>query len=280
MRSIAENEDRLQLIADLNFVVSPLMAAMGMAIGNRNVDAAVSAACSVLDECVRLAPKPSNSSPMIRGDNGLRHFIGLFEHLGGNIDEASLALAYVGFTGHLTKRIAFGEAVAYLTELNNALYDIGALKPNIKEALDDRLNMIALKETADEFDKEIRSAEDTLVSRIMPDEKSVRDRPQPEEAAPLMCANDLTDEDELHDQIRQASVEVSPDDEPAAAIDSGTRIFDLTDEVTIVATDITTRRMKKRKSQPAEPPQLLLVEDFEYTESGSEAKEERGSAGV
>jgi hypothetical protein len=38
--------------------------------------------------------------------------------------------------------------------------------------------------------------------------------------------------------------------------------------------------MKKRKSQPAEPPQLLLVEDFEYTESGSEAKEERGSAGV
>ena len=280
-RSIVENEDRLQLIADLNFTVSPLMAAVGTAISDRDVDTSVSVACSVLDECVRLAPRPSDSSLVIRGDDGLRHFIGLFEHLGGNIDEASLALAYVGLTGHLTKRITFGEAVAHLTELNNALYDIGALRPNIKEALDDRLNMIGLKETVDEIDKEIRSAEEpTLALRTETDEKSVRDESQQEEAAPLRRFDSLTEDDELHDQIRQASVEATPEDELAASVDSSTKISDSTEEVTIVATDIITGRMKKQKTKSAEPAQLLLVEDFEYTESSSEAKEERGSAGV
>jgi hypothetical protein len=280
-RSIAENEDRLQLIADLNFIVSPLMAAVGTAISTGDADATVSVACSILDECVRLAPKPSESSPVIRGDDGLRHFIGLFEYLGGNIEEASLALAYVGLTGHLTKRITFGEAVAHLTQLNNALYDIGALRPNIKEALDDRLNMIGLKETVDEIDKEIRSAEEpTPASRAKTDEEGVRNELQPEEAAHLKRFDSLTEDDELHDQIRQASVEVSPDDEPVALVDSGTKISDSTEEVTIVATDIIAGRMKKQKSKPAEPAQLLLIEDFEYMKSGSEAKEERGSAGV
>jgi len=278
--SIMENKDRLQLIADLNFIVSPLVAAVGTAIAKGDVDAAVSVACSILDECVRLAPHPSDASPVIRGDDGLRHFIGLFEHLGGNIEEVSLALAYVGLTGHLTKRITFGEAAAHLTELNNALYDIGALRPSIKEALDDRLNMVALKETVDEIDKETGSAEKpTLASRAKIDEKGVRDEPRPEEAAPLEHSDSLTEDDELHDQIRQASVEVSPESEPDAPVDSGTKISDPTEEVTIVATDIT-GRMKKRKSKPAEPGQLLLIEDFEYTESGSEASEERESAGV
>jgi hypothetical protein len=278
--SILENEDRLQLIADLNFVVSPLLATVGNAINSNDVDAAVNIACSVLDECVRLAPKAAEASSVIRGDEGLRMFIGLFEHLGGNIEETKLALAYVGLTGHITKRITFGEAVSHVTELVNSLYDIGALRPNIKEILDDRLNMIALKEAVEEIDKEMQSEEEhTLKTEAISIRPTDAEQRNPEQPSSFDNTDRLACDLDLHKQILHASAEPpQPDDsnnlENLSITESGS-----SDDIAIVGADIVKGSMKKQKSRPKEPAQLVL-DDFEYIRSSGESKTGRESAGV
>jgi hypothetical protein len=278
-KSIEENEDRLKLIADLNFIVSPLIATVGDAISNCDVDATVNVACSVLDECVRLAPKTSNSLSVIRGDEGLRKFIGLFEHLGGNIAETNLALAYVGLTEHLIKPINFGEAVTYLTELNNSLYDIGALKPHIKELLDDKLNMIALKETIEEIDKDMQSEDEETKSPV-PTSVESRDEAQLEVPLTSDTADTIEENAELYDQIRHASVdypqaEISDKDEMSEREVAGSD-----EELAVVGADIVAGRTQKRKSKSKEPAQLSLISEFEHLPASSEVKEERGSAGA
>jgi len=279
--SIEENEDRLKLIADLNFIVSPLIATVGDAISRNDVNTTVNVACSVLDECVRLAPKASNSLTAIKGDDGLSKFIGLFEYLGGNIEETNLALAYVGLTGHVIKPLNFAEAVTFLTELNNSLYDIGALRPNIKEALDDRLNMIAMKETIQEIDKEMKSDEDVASITepvILEDEYS--EEIQPEEPASFESADVVAEVVELHNQILHASVDETNSEEPKIQEEREVSVEDLSAEIAIVGADIVAGRMKKRKGKSKESTQLSLIDEFEYMPSSSETKEERGSAGV
>jgi len=281
VQSIEENEDRLKLIADLNFIVSPLIATVGDAISRNDVNTTVNVACSVLDECVRLAPKVSSSSAAIRGDDGLSKFIGLFEHLGGNIEETNLALAYVGLTGHVIRPLTFAEAVTYLTELNNSLYDIGALRPNIKEALDDRLNMIAMKETIHEIDKEMKSDEETAsVTESVTLEHEYSEEIQPEEPASFDSADVVVEEAELHSQILHASVDESHSEEPEIQEESEVAAEDPSAEIAIVGADIVAGRMKKRKGKSKESTQLSLIDEFEYIPASSEVKEERGSAGV
>ncbi|MFW9871466.1 MAG: hypothetical protein ACFFEL_17695, partial [Candidatus Thorarchaeota archaeon] len=202
-QSINDNEDKLILIGDLNFVVSPLIAAAGRSLEKGDVDAAVNAACAVLDECVRLAPpaSTSNSISLRSADEGLRKFLGLFEDLGGVEEEEPLALSYVGLTGHVTKRIDFNEAVKHLTELNNALYHVGALRPDIKEAIDDQLNKQAMKQAVEEIDKELAEEEP-----LLPDEpQNLGD--ESETTNIRSGENIAAEEEELHDMIRDASVE-------------------------------------------------------------------------
>jgi hypothetical protein len=279
-QSIEANEDRLKLIADLNFVVSPLIATVGDAITNNDVNSTVNVTCSVLDECVRLAPKVSNALSPIRGDDGLRKFIGLFEYLGGIIEETNLALAYVGLTGHMTKPITFGEAVAYLTELNNSLYNIGALKPNIKESLDDRLNMIALKEAVEEIDKDIQSEEELITSPDLSIAEPNDDEPQPEELVTNASIDIATENAEFYNQIRHASI-----DEQHTEEQDSSEIPDIASEATsteidVVGADIVAGKTKKRKRRPKELEQLSIFDDFEHITAGSEVKEEGESAGV
>ncbi|MHA2081875.1 MAG: hypothetical protein ACW99H_12105 [Candidatus Thorarchaeota archaeon] len=202
-QSILDNEDKLILIGDLNFVVSPLIATAGRALEEGDVDAAVSAACSVLDECVRLAPleSNSNSAAMISADVGLRKFLGLFEYLGGVEEEEGLALAYVGFTGHVTKTVTFTEAVEHLTQLNNALYHIGALRPDIKDSIDDHLNQRAMKETVEAIEKEIASDEVEISTPT-----KTTDPVEVEESEPVTKEVHEDDEDFL-DEILHASVD-------------------------------------------------------------------------
>lgn len=275
-KSIEENEDKLHLIGDLNFIVSPLIATIGPVISKSDVDGTVNIACSVLDECVRLAPKPSNSSSLIRGDDGLRKFIGLFEHLGGNVEETDLALAYVGLTGHLTKPITFPEAVQHLTELNNALYDIGALRPDIKENVDDHLNMIALKEAVVEIDKEMAKETDIDLPEVI---TPVDEEIEPEEPVAFESTDVYSDEDDIHDLILHASVEEihASKDEPDESEMTGS---DGSEEIKVVGADIVAGRMKKRKIKPKETAQLSLFDDYEMIRAGSETKEESGSAGA
>lgn len=256
-QSIIENEDKLELIGTLNFVVSPLIAAAGRALEEGDVDTVVSAACSVLDECVRLAPLESNSESTVMqtADVGLRKFIGLFEDLGLVEDEEALALAYVGLTSHVTKTISFGEAVEYLTQLNDSLYNIGALRPDIKDTIDDHLNKRAMKETIEEINKEMES-EDVEISSSIQTEES----PKAEEVEATPDEEHEEDE-ELMDMMLHASVEVSSsnegptDDEPMMNI-TGADVVNASER-------------KKKKSKDTQ--QLSLLDEIEMDEERESA---------
>jgi len=264
--SIQENEERLHLIGDLSFVVSPLIAATNTTIEKNDVNATVNIACSVLDECVRLSPIESESKTLLMGDLGLRKFIGLFEHLGGYAEEEKLALAYVGLTGHLTRSLDFGETVAYLTELVNALYDIGALRPDIKESVDDHLNQRSLEATLQEFDKELDTddAQLTTIPEIVPEPVAGMS-----EETPVENAVDSPVEDELSDLILHASVDKS----------ETTKTDDSDDSISVVAADIIAGQ-QKMKNKPKDIAQLSLLNHFELSKSDGDASKESGSTGV
>ena len=259
-QSIINNEDKLILIGDLSFVVAPLIAAAGKSLEEGDVDAVVSSACAVLDECVRLAPieSSSNSLLMESADEGLRKFLGLFEDLGGVQEEESLALAYVALTGHLTKSIEFGEVVTHLTELNNALYHVGALRPDIKDGIDDHLNKRAMKQAVEEIDKDLAEEETTISDKIVDDIEKHEDSKTIETENPA--------EVQLNDMIRGSSV-----DDATEIEDSSVPELDLT------AADIVSGSEKKRKKNTK---QLSLSDDLELGDTASGVSEESESASV
>jgi hypothetical protein len=258
-KSIIENEDKLVLIGDLNFVVSPLIATAGRALEEGDVDAAVSASCSVLDECVRLAPleSSSNSGAMRSTDVGLRKFLGLFEDLGGVDEEESLALAYVGLTGHVTKAITFGETVEHLTQLNNALYQIGALRPDIKASIDDHLNQRGMKEAIEEIDKEL-AYDDVETPEVV--KKS-----EPDIVEEVESVSQEDDDVELLDNIFHAS------EDPSVTKDES--IESEEQEMNITGADVVTAETRKQKKKVKDTQQLSLIDEIEL-------EEERGSASV
>jgi hypothetical protein len=174
-QSIKANEEKLKLLGDLNFVISPLMAAAGTFLQNQDIDGAVVSSCSVLDECVRMAPSGSHSTKnaLMSGDEGLRKFLGLFETLGSENDGEELALAYVGLTGHASNPISYNEVVQHIGTLNNHLFDSGALRPDIKDSIDDILNECALEEAANELGRSIE--EDEVIISTNPAGKEMQD---------------------------------------------------------------------------------------------------------
>jgi hypothetical protein len=92
-------------------------------------------------------------------DEGLRRFLGLFDTLGVQVDEEELALAYVALTGHDSTPLSFSELVRHIEVLNNTLYNAGALRPDIKESVDDKINQRAMKAVVDAIDKSIEDEE-------------------------------------------------------------------------------------------------------------------------
>jgi hypothetical protein len=278
-QSIEENEEKLELIGHVNFVVSPLVAEAAEAMKNSNLEKTVNLSCTVLDECVRLSPVESTSKALIMGDSGLRRFIGLFEHLGGNIEEEKLALGYVGLTGHLLRPITFGEAVTHLTELVNALYNIGAIRPEIKEGIDDHLNFGSMKEVLEAIDEDMASEPEPSFDGIPEDIESIE--AEEEETLSVDGLEDDSDEvDELNDMIRDSSVEEeSPEAEPTLESDD-----DSMDDIKIVASDIVkgSEKKKKKKGKPKlkDAEQLSLSDDFGYIRGQDKATGESGSAGA
>ena len=276
-KSIEENEEKLELIGHVNFVVSPLVAEAAAAMKNNNLEKTVNLSCSVLDECVRLSPLESTSKDLLMGDAGLRRFIGLFEHLGGNVEEEKLALGYVGLTGHLLRPITFGEAVGHLTDLVNSLYNIGAIRPDIKEGIDNHLNFSSMKETLEIFDKELAKPEP-----VFDDPPEV---PQPieieedVEVPPIVeSGEDESDEmDELAEMMRDSAAIV---EEPQSIEEE---IDDSLDDIKIVGSDIAKameKKKKKKKAKSKDLDQLSLTEDYEYIRAPSKATGESGSAGA
>jgi hypothetical protein len=203
---------------------------------------------------------------MISADVGLRKFLGLFEDLGGVEEEEALALAYVGFTGHVTKVVTFTEAVEHLTQLNNALYHIGALRPDIKDSIDDHLNQRAMKETVEAIDKEIVSDEaeiSTPTKKKDPSEVK-EDEPDTKEVS--------EDDEEIFEEILHASVDTSSNTEDGIESDEP--------EMKITGADVVIGETRKKKKRVKETKQLSLLDEIELAESTGGSEEERGSASV
>jgi len=273
-KSIEENEEKLSLIGHVNFVVSPLVAEAAAAMKNSNLEKTVNLSCSVLDECVRLSPAESSSKSLLLGDTGLRRFIGLFEHLGGNIEEEKLALGYVGLTGHLLRPIDFGEAVGHLTELVNSLYNIGAIRPDIKEGIDNHLNFSSMKETLGIIDNDLAEPGPTF------DDPPIVSRPtevEDDAEIPQIVEEKSEDEDEVIEIMRVSAA----NEERSEAIEE--EIDESLDDITVIASDIVEGSEKKRRKKDAkfkDIDQLSLTEDYEYIRTPSEATKESGSAGA
>ncbi|MFW9871168.1 MAG: hypothetical protein ACFFEL_16170, partial [Candidatus Thorarchaeota archaeon] len=81
--------------------------------------------------------------------------------------------------------------------------------------------------------------------------------------------NIAAEEEELHDMIRDASVE-----EPSETSD------DMDPELKLTAADVVSAREKKRRIKVKDIRQLSLLDDLEFGEPTSGAGEESGSASV
>jgi len=271
-KSIEENEEKLQLIGNVNFVVSPLVAEAAAAMKNSNLEKTVNISCTVLDECVRLSPAEASSKSLLMGDSGLRKFIGLFEHLGGNIEEEKLALGYVGLTGHLLRPITFGEAVAHLTELVNSLYNIGALRPDIKEGIDDHLNFGSLKETLGIIDKQLAEEPEPIFDNSSEESISAEvDEEEEEKLSPVEIPEEQSNtEVDVLEEIRVSSLEeetpVPPGEE---AVD------DSLDDIVVGSAIVQGREKKKKKKKV----KARAVEELPVYADFAKPKES-GSAGV
>ncbi|MHA2208588.1 MAG: hypothetical protein ACXABV_05410 [Candidatus Thorarchaeota archaeon] len=160
-QSIEANEDNLRILGDISFVVSPLMATLANAIEVGNLNESVNAACSILDECVRLAPlKPQTLNSHRPGDEGLSRFLGLFDSLGVDVEEEELALSYVALTAHTISHLTFQDMIHHVGTLNYALYNAGALRPDIKDIVDDKINKRAMRRTVDAIDRSLAAEAD------------------------------------------------------------------------------------------------------------------------
>jgi len=212
-KTVSENEQALRLIGDLQFTITPLMAVTGEALESGNTDGAVSLACSILDECVRLAPAEGagESTPLGTSDTGLGRFLWLLRYLGSDTDEGVLALAYVGLTGHLSSPMTFGEAVNHISLLNNVLYDIGVLRFNVKGAIDDLMNVRAMSETADELGEMLAQPEDRELSTPAPALSTAVETVSTIEEKPFATLRGHEDTSDLFESMRSSSGLCGPD---------------------------------------------------------------------
>lgn len=137
--SLSELEHEMNMVQNLTFSVSALMASAGDAIESANLEEAIRNACEVLDDCVSNSPDVSSSDGLIT-DSGLRRFIALFDHLGVNTEDFELQHAYVALTGHGETPLTIEEVIRHLSVLNNSLYNAGIIRPDTKDRIDNMLN--------------------------------------------------------------------------------------------------------------------------------------------
>lgn len=156
--AINENTTCLETVGTLNFVITPLMDSAAIAIERGDTDDSINSLCSILDECVRFAPIVSSGELRLSGDPGLEKFIGLFKHLGlafQDGEEEALGLSYVALTGHASSPVKEHELLVHLGTLNNLLFDVGALSPDVKNRIDDIMNRRAGDKMLEVIDNEL-----------------------------------------------------------------------------------------------------------------------------
>ena len=186
-------------------------------------------------------------------------------------------MGYVGLTGHLLRPITFGEAVSHLTDLVNSLYNIGAIRPDIKEGIDNHLNFSSLKETLEHFDKELAEPEPIFdIPSKEPQPIEVED-----EGEIPQIGESGEEESEEMDELAEMMLDSAVIEAPPESIEE--KIDDSLDDIKIVASDIvkgSEKKKKKRDAKSKDLDQLSLTEDFDYIRAPGEATGESGSAGT
>ncbi len=143
--AVHAGEEKLRLVGNLNFIVTPLMGGAGVAIESGDVASAASSLSAILDECVVHSPGLEGEKGLV-GDLGLKKFIELFLYLGLDLsedEEMELSLAYAALTGHKSAPLAQHEIIHHMGVLNNALFDCGILSADVKSSIDDMMNLRA-----------------------------------------------------------------------------------------------------------------------------------------
>jgi len=182
--SINENITCLEIVGTLNFIITPLMDSAAVAMKRGDIDESINSLGSILDECVRFAPLGSSNEIKLTGDPGLEKFIRLFKNLGLAFqegEEEALGLAYVALTGHSTSPITEQELIEHLGTLNNLLFDAGALSPEVKNRVDDLLNLQAGGKMIEEINRELAKPDDFKISTSAENELSDEERALHEE---------------------------------------------------------------------------------------------------
>jgi hypothetical protein len=164
------------------------MATLSNAIEAGNLHDSVNVACSILDECVRLSPiKPKARNSPKSGDEGLSRFLDLFSSLGVNVEEEALALSYVALSAHITSPLTFEDMIRHVETLSFTLYNAGALRPDIKDVVDDKINNRAMKRAFDEFEKDLATEPEELLT----DEGTEGDESDTAEAEDITSTEEL-----------------------------------------------------------------------------------------
>ncbi|MHA2067656.1 MAG: hypothetical protein ACXABY_25105, partial [Candidatus Thorarchaeota archaeon] len=140
------------------------------------------------------------------GDEGLARFLDLFDSLGVIVEEEALALSYVALSAHITSPLTFEGMIQHVETLNFSLYNSGALRPDIKDIVDDKINNRAMKRAVDEINKDLATE---------PDEFPTEEHREPsvsEDRAPSDAADTVEIDEDLLDDMLNSSVE---DEKPA-----------------------------------------------------------------
>ncbi len=244
--SAEEYQDILARLREMSFIVSPLMASLGGSMEVGDVDSAISAASTIIDECVRF----STGKVADTGDEGLSLFLNSFQSLNKDADIDALSVCYVGVTNHLTNPVSMEEMLSYGTTLLNELHNIGVIPPEIRAKIDDRLNARSIKSAFELLDKAVTEDKDkdTITEDEVLDELAEADDSEDvserlgEEKDPGPAESDLdkTAEDEVpiiiaEDVPEDADEEVFPPDDEDDV------------EVNKVAADLVRKRNKERR---------------------------------
>ncbi len=207
--SIKSNENKIRLIGDLSFVISPLMASASKDLEDGDVNGAVVLAERVLDELVRLSPSDENKKGIVTGDAGIERFIGVFRNVGANLTEAeevSLALAYTAVTGHVTTALGVEEALTHMAVLNTGLFNAGVLSPTVRSSIDDMFISKACQVILDEFDEDLAKPEEEIVQTVEVDGSNMK-----ELLGDIAKSGPAAEE---HEETANSKVEETPNDEP------------------------------------------------------------------
>ncbi len=225
-RSLDENKQDIEKMAELNFVISPMLSLAARSLAEDDLDSAVERCDQVFSECILRSSSVDND---YSGDKGLAKFIGLFEGLGVpgiEKQKEGIALSYAALTGHVTNPLSEEEFIKHITLLNDVLFQAGLLRSEAKSIVDDTINYHCLGKAAQTFDEELhntdseltgRTEEDKLVSDINKsgEEAGVHDAISDEEIVvkdPACSVTDVSDQEEP----RRAGSDIAPDADDCA----------------------------------------------------------------